>query len=626
MVAPDHEQCWLRADPAIVAAQLVPGHTRIVFAGDIGTGKTTLLTGVADALVAERVPVEAICADPGQPAFGVPGCVSIARRCGRCWHVLGMVGLGSLDALRFRLPLVAAVRRLPRAPECVLLVDTPGAVRGMAAAELLAALVATVEATAAVVVERKDEAQSVLDDLAVAGATVVRVRAAAAARGRSSRQRRADRTSRWEEHIAGAQVHELPVAGLAVGGAPPPVSAAAAWSGRQAVLVGENRETLAMGELLGVDSGVVRVLAPRFEVAAARALIVRDAIRRDGVLTTARPHCEGGRLAASAPAAAARLADWGAGSRRSAGRAFVAELLGGPFDDPILHLRCARKRRSILFDIGATDRLPARVAHQITDAFVTHAHIDHIAGLLWLIRCRIGYPCCCRLFGPPGFASHVANLVASVRWDRIGDAGPRFEITEVGEELLSCWELVVGKQELALRTDGVRHEGTLLEEPGFRVRAITLDHGIPVLAFAAEEKPDLARRPPGRTTTDDDRAGTGRVVYATDLADSPSNRSRLIAFARAARTLYCEAAFRVADAALAHATGHLTTRACGEIASAANVRCLVPFHFSRRYERIPAEIYAEVLSQFPDTAVPQGLESARGACSPARSGAARPHD
>lgn len=29
-------------------------------------------------------------------------------------------------------------------------------------------------------------------------------------------------------------------------------------------------------------------------------------------------------------------------------------------------------------------------------------------------------------------------------------------------------------------------EGLLLEEPSFRVRAVTLDHGTPVLAFAFE--------------------------------------------------------------------------------------------------------------------------------------------
>jgi ribonuclease BN (tRNA processing enzyme) len=38
----------------------------------------------------------------------------------------------------------------------------------------------------------------------------------------------------------------------------------------------------------------------------------------------------------------------------------------------------------------------------------------------------------------------------------------------------------------------------------------------------------------------------------------------------------------------------LTTRACGEIAAAADVARLVPFHFSRRYQHDPQQIYQEI--------------------------------
>ena len=48
--------------------------------------------------------------------------------------------------------------------------------------------------------------------------------------------------------------------------------------------------------------------------------------------------------------------------------------------------------------------------------------------------------------------------------------------------------------------------------------------------------------------------------------------------------LYIEAAFAEADATLAAERSHLTTRAAGEIARAAKVRGVEPFHFSPRYE------------------------------------------
>ncbi|MGZ8215620.1 MAG: hypothetical protein ACXWTP_14100, partial [Methylosarcina sp.] len=58
--------------------------------------------------------------------------------------------------------------------------------------------------------------------------------------------------------------------------------------------------------------------------------------------------------------------------------------------------------------------------------------------------------------------------------------------------------------------------------------------------------------------------------------------------------LFCEASFLESDSDQARRTGHLTARACGEIATAADVKQLVPFHFSRRYETRPEAVYREV--------------------------------
>jgi ribonuclease BN (tRNA processing enzyme) len=94
------------------------------------------------------------------------------------------------------------------------------------------------------------------------------------------------------------------------------------------------------------------------------------------------------------------------------------------------------------------------------------------------------------------------------------------------------------------------------------------------------------------------------LAYATDLADTPCNRDVLSRLAAGAHTLFCEASFREADAAQATRTGHLTTRACGEIARRAAVERLVPFHFSRRYEDDLAPVYDEIRGAFPRTVTP----------------------
>ncbi|MDX1735341.1 MAG: hypothetical protein R3228_13295, partial [Halioglobus sp.] len=57
----------------------------------------------------------------------------------------------------------------------------------------------------------------------------------------------------------------------------------------------------------------------------------------------------------------------------------------------------------------------------------------------------------------------------------------------------------------------------------------------------------------------------------------------------------------------AQRTGHLTTRACAEIATAAQVEHLLPFHFSRRYVRDVAAVYRELRALCPQTVVPPRL-------------------
>jgi ribonuclease BN (tRNA processing enzyme) len=178
-----------------------------------------------------------------------------------------------------------------------------------------------------------------------------------------------------------------------------------------------------------------------------------------------------------------------------------------------------------------------------------------------------------------------------------------------------------------------------VDDAAFSVRAVTLDHGIPVLALAFEQKPEqhVNRKglwktgcQPGPwvgelkhriamgetdgeiTLTDGRKASVAdladglirvtpgdKLVYASDLADTPANRSKLIRLARGAHTFFCEAAFLTAHRRLAAATGHLTARACGEIAAEAGVKRLVPFHLSKRYDHQPGEVFEEVRNACP---------------------------
>ena len=100
--------------------------------GASGTGKTTLAAQLCRALYEHGHAAGCLSADVGLPGFGVPGAVNLGAWDETGWRLLDLEAVCSLDAVRFRLPLIAAVDRLlarhHNAPVRVL--DAPGLVRG----------------------------------------------------------------------------------------------------------------------------------------------------------------------------------------------------------------------------------------------------------------------------------------------------------------------------------------------------------------------------------------------------------------------------------------------------------------------------------------------------------------
>lgn len=314
---------------------------------------------------------------------------------------------------------------------------------------------------------------------------------------------------------------------------------------------------------------------------------------------------------------------------------FVATLLNGIFGDPLLHIRIAHERRSMVVDIGEGRRLPARLAHQVSDLFISHAHVDHVAGFVPFLRARIGLHGLCRVYGPPGLAQNIAGFIAGIHWDRAGPRAPKFEVAELHDGRIVRFHVAAGNSGARELGGTAAPEGLLLDEPAIRVRSCMLDHLTPVLAFSFESKASIKIRKerllakglvPGPWLNDLKRRvargdrdsslelpdGSARsvaelaeelvivkagqkLVYATDLADTRENRERLTALAAGAHTFFCEAVFCDSEASRARRSGHLTARACGEIAAAARVHRIVPFHFSKRYESDPARVYHELI-------------------------------
>jgi len=244
------------------------------------------------------------------------------------------------------------------------------------------------------------------------------------------------------------------------------------------------------------------------------------------------------------------------------------------------------------------------VAFALRDIFFSHMHVDHILGVIGLMRTMAlqGREDALRIWGPPGSA-RVLRRAETIGADRVG--------------------FPVEYQELS--------PGDVVRRDGYEVLAFEADHmRTPALGFALVEavrlgrfNPDRARElgiPEGplwgrlhrghRVTLDD-----GREIDPSDLVGPTRPGRRLVitgdtrpcdatvAAAGGADLLVHEATFADEEAARAAETGHSTAREAAQVAARAGVRRLVLTHVSARYSRDVSDLEREARQVFPATSI-----------------------
>jgi len=318
-------------------------------------------------------------------------------------------------------------------------------------------------------------------------------------------------------------------------------------------------------------------------------------------------------------------------------------LINGPFDDPGLYLDFRFGRRAMLFDLGDLAPLSSRELMRVSHAFVSHMHLDHVAGFDRLFRVCLHRPGPLTMVGPRSFIEQVEHRIRSFTWNLLDETSIDFRL-HVMEFGGTCIDRAAafhardafGRRNLAPPDLG---DGVVAREENLRIEALALDHGIPSLAFALREDVRInvlrgslealglpigpwlneAKRaaragvpdhgvidiPGHRTIALGElkervfRIGPGQVVaYVTDAAPHAGNREVIIAFARDADQLFIEATFLESDRALAEATRHLTAKEAGAIGREAGARHLAVFHHSARYLSDPEALKREAFAAF----------------------------
>src|SRR5918998_5540695 len=166
-------------------------------------------------------------------------------------------------------------------------------------------------------------------------------------------------------------------------------------------------------------------------------------------------------------------------------------LVNSPFSDPGVYLDFRFGRRAILFDLGDVGTLSSRELLRVGHAFVCHTIVDQVAGVDRLFRLCLHRPFPLTLVGPPGFTDQVEHRIRSFTWNLLDGNSVDFRLCAMDYD----GRRLIGGAEFRAREAFARRAveppsfpgGVAWAEADFRIEAVSLDHGIPSLAFALKE-------------------------------------------------------------------------------------------------------------------------------------------
>ena len=326
-------------------------------------------------------------------------------------------------------------------------------------------------------------------------------------------------------------------------------------------------------------------------------------------------------------------------------------LINDPFGDPGLLVQFLLEKRVLLFDLGDLSAVSNGTLLKVSHVFVSHTHIDHFIGFDRLLRTFFGREKTLTIFGPENIIQNVAGKLAGFTWNLVElySESLTIEVVEVRQSgLLKGTFRAIDRFKLCdERQEPFEKGGLIIDNPAFSVRTAILEHRVPCLGFALQEKPHIninkdklqsmkaepgpwlnelkqsvlrsdsdstliavpLREPAGSEGSQDIPLGQlksdlveffpgQKIGYVVDTVFNDRNRKKIVELVESADVFFCESPFLADEEARGQERCHLTSHQAGTLAREAGVKQLQVFHFSSRHKDCREQFYNEALEAF----------------------------
>jgi ribonuclease Z len=311
------------------------------------------------------------------------------------------------------------------------------------------------------------------------------------------------------------------------------------------------------------------------------------------------------------------------------------KLVNGLGGDPAVYVQPIQSSDCILFDAGSLETLSNKELLRIRVVAISHTHLDHFVGFDRLIRVNVPHFRTLEIIGPSGITAHVQSKLKAYTWNLLDNGQLNFvvhEIDPLGQATAMKLTNDNHFEPIPLNlysTAAVVSEGAaetsvhLTTVGGLSIKAVCVDHGIPVLAFCLEMPSshvvsknafNQLKLTPGPWISQLQKLAVlgdlngqidingskwdaqdlankilmprpgDKLMYVTDMIFRADNLARLVNLAGGGvDLLICESNYIHRDRDKAQKKFHLTSYQAALLAAAINAKALQVFHISNIY-------------------------------------------